>query len=147
MDVKSVTTDGLFRLFTACPNDTKTFVLDVRPYKEFQKSHIMQSYCIRLAANGQALLVGVSFMPSEIKPTCLSAHLNTVSDSEDAFSSGLFKDTRRGDSSLQGPCCHIPRCTPFVCMLTGHGLRRYAAFQKAFPFLCSASVKNNATKR
>ena len=58
MEVKTVTTDGLFRLFTACPNDTKTFVLDVRPYKEFQKSHIMQSYCIRLAANGQALLVG-----------------------------------------------------------------------------------------
>ncbi len=60
MEVKTITPDGLFRLFTACPDDPKTFILDVRPQKEFQKSHIMQSYCIRLAANGQALLVSFS---------------------------------------------------------------------------------------
>ena len=66
MEVKSITPDGLFRLFTACPDDTKTFILDVRPQKEFQKSHIMQSYCIRLAANGQALLVGCTPLSSEV---------------------------------------------------------------------------------
>ncbi len=65
MDVKTITPDGLFRLFTACPDDAKTFVLDVRPQKEFQKSHIMQSYCIRLAANGQALLVSTLFLHTE----------------------------------------------------------------------------------
>lgn len=65
MEVKSITPDGLFRLFTACPDDTKTFILDVRPQKEFQKAHIMQSYCIRLAANGQALLVGSTPLSSE----------------------------------------------------------------------------------
>lgn len=63
MEVKSITPDGLFRLFTACPDDPKTFILDVRPQKEFQKSHIMQSYCIRLAANGQALVVSILFVP------------------------------------------------------------------------------------
>ena len=65
MEVKSITPDGLFRLFTACPDDPKTFILDVRPQKDFQKSHIMQSYCIRLAANGQALLVSILLLPSQ----------------------------------------------------------------------------------
>lgn len=57
MEVKTITTDGFFRVFTACPNDPKTFILDVRPQKEFVKQHVMQAYCIRLAANGKALLV------------------------------------------------------------------------------------------
>ena len=65
MEVKSITPDGLFRLFTACPDDPKTFILDVRPQKEFQKSHIMQSYCIRLAANRQALLVSTVLLHSQ----------------------------------------------------------------------------------
>lgn len=28
-------------------NDVKTFSLDVRPQRDFQKSHIMQAYCIK----------------------------------------------------------------------------------------------------
>lgn len=59
MEVKTITTDGFFRVFTACPNDPKTFILDVRPQKEFVKQHVMQAYCIRLAANGKALLVNM----------------------------------------------------------------------------------------
>jgi hypothetical protein len=59
MEVKTITSDGFFRVFTACPQDPKTFILDVRSHKEFAKQHIMQAYSIRLAANGKALLVRI----------------------------------------------------------------------------------------
>lgn len=57
MEVKTITSDGFFRVFTACPLDPKTFILDVRSQKDFAKHHVMQAYNIRLAANGKALLV------------------------------------------------------------------------------------------
>lgn len=33
MEVKTVAADVLFRVFTACANDPRTLILDVRPYK------------------------------------------------------------------------------------------------------------------
>ena len=57
MEVKTITLDGFFRVFTSCPQDPKIFILDVRSQKEFAKYHVMQAYSIRLAANGKALLV------------------------------------------------------------------------------------------
>jgi hypothetical protein len=58
MEVKTITLDGFFRIFTSCAQDPKTYILDVRSQKDFQKQHVMQAYSIRLAANGKALLVG-----------------------------------------------------------------------------------------
>lgn len=55
--VKSIAADMLFRVFTACPGDPRTLIVDVRPLKEYSKNHILQSYCVRLSANGKALLV------------------------------------------------------------------------------------------
>lgn len=49
--------DALFRVYTACPGDVRTLVLDVRGSKEFSKKHLIGSYCIRLSANGRVLLV------------------------------------------------------------------------------------------
>ena len=57
MDVKVITPDGFFRVFTACAGDPKTLILDVRGNKDYGRKHVMQAYNIRLAANGQALLV------------------------------------------------------------------------------------------
>ena len=57
MDVKVITPDGFFRVFTACAGDPKTLILDVRSNKDYGRKHVMQAYNIRLAANGQALLV------------------------------------------------------------------------------------------
>jgi hypothetical protein len=57
MDVKSLTPDMLFRVYTQCPEDPVTMVLDVRQQKDFSKRHILQAYCVRLSANGKALLV------------------------------------------------------------------------------------------
>ncbi len=57
MDVKTVSADVIFRVFTACPGDVSTLILDVRGYKEFSKKHVIGSYCIRLSANGKVLLV------------------------------------------------------------------------------------------
>lgn len=57
MEVKTVPADALFRVYTACPGDVRTLVLDVRGSKEFSKKHLIGSYCIRLSANGRVLLV------------------------------------------------------------------------------------------
>lgn len=59
MDVKTIQADALFRVYTACPDDSKTLVLDVRPNKDFKKLHLMQAYNIRLASNKRVLLVSV----------------------------------------------------------------------------------------
>ena len=57
MDVKVITPDGFFRVFTACQEDPKTLILDVRGNKDYARKHVMQAYNIRLAASGAALLV------------------------------------------------------------------------------------------
>ena len=58
MEVKTLPdASSIFSCFSACKNDPKTLLLDVRPQKQWQKSHIALSYSIRLSANGRALLV------------------------------------------------------------------------------------------
>jgi len=63
MDVKTVPADTIFRVFTACPGDVRTLILDVRSYKEFSKKHVIGAYCIRLSANGKVLLVSGGRVP------------------------------------------------------------------------------------
>ncbi len=55
MEAKSVDADFVFRIFTACPHDLPTLVLDVRPHKEFARLHVTQAFCVRVSANGQVL--------------------------------------------------------------------------------------------
>lgn len=69
MDVKSTDFSGIFRAFTACGGDPKTFVFDVRPHKQFQKSHVALAYNVRVSANGQALLVG--WLAPQLSPAVL----------------------------------------------------------------------------
>ena len=57
MEVTSASAEDVFQVYTAVEQDVKTYVLDVRPLKDFKKSHFLQAYSIRLAANGRALLV------------------------------------------------------------------------------------------
>jgi dual specificity MAP kinase phosphatase len=74
MEVKSVGADAIFRLFTACPDDPKVYVLDVRPNKQFLKRHVIASYSIRLAANGTTLLVSPPLAPLLLTVKAISAH-------------------------------------------------------------------------
>lgn len=53
----SVDTEYLFRLFTKCPDDPVTLVLDTRAYKLFKRRHVLLAYCVRLSANERALVV------------------------------------------------------------------------------------------
>lgn len=56
MEAKPLEADAIFRLFTACPNDPRTYILDVRPQKEFARCHVLAAYSARLSADGSALL-------------------------------------------------------------------------------------------
>ena len=57
LEAKSITAEALFRAaYTACPGDPRPLLLDVRPYSAFKKGHAIHAYCIRLSADGGALL-------------------------------------------------------------------------------------------
>ena len=201
MEVKTITLDGFFRIFTSCPQDTKTFILDTRSQKEFQKQHVMQAYSIRLAASGKALLVHdwPPFMPSyswNTGPVGMhtTSWLHPVQDySKNSYDvkwcegcwwdknvvlygdAGFRKDhpvvaflakdghakglaiLKEGCAPCTTPaaavqpscmharhCCCIAKASHAQCSLCAC---RFEGFQKAYPFLCTASVKNNATKR
>ena len=47
----------LFRaVFSACGEEKAPLVLDVRPKAAFARSHVTGAYCVRVSANGAALL-------------------------------------------------------------------------------------------
>lgn len=54
--VTTVDADAVFRLFTACPTDIRTLIIDVRDKKKWDKGHIAGSYCIRKPGSGDTLL-------------------------------------------------------------------------------------------
>lgn len=55
MEAKSVDVHGIFKVFTACPDDIRTLLLDVRPNKDFKKLHVNQAYNVRVSTNGRVL--------------------------------------------------------------------------------------------
>jgi hypothetical protein len=59
MDAKKVDAHAVFRAFTACPDDPKTLILDVRANKDFKKKHVCLSYNVRLSTNGRVLAVSM----------------------------------------------------------------------------------------
>jgi hypothetical protein len=61
LSVRSAAGDEIFRIFTNCTGDefANTLIFDVRPYKDFAKSHIYHSFCVRIPiSNESVLLVG-----------------------------------------------------------------------------------------
>jgi rhodanese-related sulfurtransferase len=56
VEAKSVDAEALLKVFTAGPNDPRVFLLDVRPLKQYKRGHLIHAYCVRLSANGEALL-------------------------------------------------------------------------------------------
>jgi hypothetical protein len=78
MEVKPLAdASAIFSCFSACKNDPKTLLLDVRPQKQWQKSHVALSYSIRLSANGRVLLVSNRILP----PQHASRHGTAYTDS------------------------------------------------------------------
>ncbi len=57
MESRGVGLEDILRVFTACQYDARTLLLDLRDFKTYKKLHVMQSFNVRLAANGKALLV------------------------------------------------------------------------------------------
>ncbi len=61
---RTVAADAVFRIFTACPTDPRTLILDVRDKKHFDRGHIAGAYCIRVPSNGATLLGGCCARPA-----------------------------------------------------------------------------------
>lgn len=133
MEVKSVAADAIFRVFTACPNDVRTLIIDVRPYKEFHKKHVINAFCIRLSANGKVLLD-------------YSKNQYDYQWSEDCWWDKHV--LVYGDASLK-------KDHPVVAFLSkdnhlktlGIFKEGFEALDHKFPCICTASIKSNAAKR
>jgi rhodanese-related sulfurtransferase len=56
MEVQRATAEDVFRKYTRLPKDKDCYIIDVRPYKEWKRHHLLLSYCVRLSSNGVALV-------------------------------------------------------------------------------------------
>eukprot|EP00892_Ulva_mutabilis_P000251 jgi/Ulvmu1/10226/UM060_0026.1 len=56
MEVQKASIEDVFRKYTRLSKDRVCFVIDVRPYKDWKRRHLLLSYCVRLSSNGRALV-------------------------------------------------------------------------------------------
>ncbi|GAX75987.1 hypothetical protein CEUSTIGMA_g3430.t1 [Chlamydomonas eustigma] len=125
--------DAIFRVFTACPHDVKTLIVDVRQSKHHKRLHINQSYNIRLASDGKALV-----------DQCQSKY-------EVTWSQGAWWGKNvivYGDADLKRDHPVIERlakekqCRSLLYYKDG-----FESFHAKMPFLCTTSVKASSIKR
>lgn len=136
MEIRSAAAVDVFQIFTALERDTKTYLLDIRPQKDFKKKHILQAYSIRLAANGKALL---DYSKNEYshpwsQDCWWDKHVVVYGDAGNNKASKshgvvayLAKENRAKSLSIFKP--------------------GFDVFEPDFPFLCTSSIKANAFKR
>eukprot|EP00884_Botryococcus_braunii_P013251 jgi/Botrbrau1/21927/Bobra.0249s0051.1 len=130
--VHTIGAENIFRTFTACPGDPHTLILDVRPLKDYSKKHILQSYNVRLSANGKALL-DYSKNSYDVK-----------------WSPDCWWDK---PVVVYGPA-NLKKDHPVVTFLAREGKCKILgvykegidAFAKEYPFLVSQSTKANSAK-
>ncbi|KAL4421080.1 hypothetical protein ABPG77_001375 [Micractinium sp. CCAP 211/92] len=130
---RTVAADAVFRIFTACPTDPRTLILDVRDKKHFDRGHIAGAYCIRVPSNGATLL---DYSKNEYEQKwgadCWwGKHVVVYGDAglkkEHPVVAFLLKDKHARSVSL-----------------FRDGLE---AFQKLYPFLVTTSLKSGAAAR
>ncbi|KAL4422489.1 hypothetical protein ABPG75_008686 [Micractinium tetrahymenae] len=133
MEVRTVAADAVFRVFTACPADPRTLILDVRDKKHFDRGHIAGAYCIRVPSNGATLL---DYSKNEYEQKwgadCWwGKHVVVYGDAglkkDHPVVAFLIKDKHARSMSLYR-----------------EGLE---AFQKQYPFLVTTSLKSGAAAR
>lgn len=56
MEVQKASLDDVFKKYTRLSKERQCFVVDVRPYKDWKRRHLLLSYCVRLSSNGKALV-------------------------------------------------------------------------------------------
>eukprot|EP00879_Flechtneria_rotunda_P027734 GHRR01029724.1.p1 GENE.GHRR01029724.1~~GHRR01029724.1.p1 ORF type:complete len:223 (+),score=59.61 GHRR01029724.1:1121-1789(+) len=133
MEARTVDADGIFKVFTACPNDPKTLILDVRPYKEFKKKHINQAYCIRVSTNGKVL----------------------ADYSQSSYQLPWSQECWWGRPVIVYGPPNLNKDHPVIMFLVSEGRCTsvhyykpgYEAFEAKFPYLCTPSVKANSIKK
>ncbi|GAB4815324.1 hypothetical protein N2152v2_002370 [Parachlorella kessleri] len=133
MDIKTVPADAVFRVFTACPGDVRTLILDVRPYKEFSKKHVIGAYCIRLSANGKVLLdYSKNQYDYQWSEDCWwDKHVIVYGDA-----------TLKKDHPVVAFLAHDNHAKSLSIYKEG-----FEALDTTLPFICTASIKSNAAKR
>lgn len=132
VEVKFCDAQDLFRCYTRCQGDPVSYILDIRPKKDFQKAHLPLAYCVRLTANGAALL---DYSGNEY------AH---------PWSAGCYAGR---PVFVYGPA-GLRKDDPIVAFLQKEGLALsigvfrdgFDVLQRRFPYLVTASVARNSAK-
>ncbi|GBF91494.1 MAP kinase phosphatase [Raphidocelis subcapitata] len=133
LDARTIDADGVFRaVYAACPNDPKVLLVDVRPLGHFKKGHAVRAYCVRLSADGGALL----------------------DYSQASYDTAWSKDVWWGRPVIvYGPPA-LSRDHPVAAFLSREGRAASLAVYRdgleglaaAYPFLVTASVKQGCFK-
>lgn len=132
LEVKSCDADSIFRVFAACQGDPGVLILDVRQHKEYNKQHIIHSFCVRVSANGKALLDYSS------------------SGYDQNWSDACWWDKHCLIYGAEG----IKKDHPVAAFLSQDGHARsvqiyrdgFPAFAARYPFLCTAGVRTQRDK-
>ncbi|KAG2441094.1 hypothetical protein HXX76_003946 [Chlamydomonas incerta] len=132
-EAKSVDADAIFRIFTACAGDIATIIIDTRPHKEFKVSHICGAFCVRLSANGQVL----------------------ADYSSSSYHIKWSQDCWWGRNVLVYGEAGLKKDNPVIAFMSRQGKCRnlhyykdgFEAFSKAYPYLCTTSIKSICIKR
>ncbi|KAL0049954.1 hypothetical protein WJX82_001575 [Trebouxia sp. C0006] len=132
MDVRSIAADALFRAcFTGCPLDPKTLLLDVRAAKVFKRKHILQAFCVRVTASAETLLdySGASYDQKWSKDCWWDKPIILYGD-----------DTLDKSHPVAAFLVKEKRAKSISVFKLG-----FEVFEEKYPFLCTQSVKANAT--
>ncbi|MEW5317279.1 MAG: hypothetical protein WDW38_008590 [Sanguina aurantia] len=131
----AVDADAVFRAaFTACSGDMITFLLDVRPYKDFKRSHInATTFSIRLSSNGKVL----------------------ADYSQASYNYKWSNDCWWGKRVIVYGEAGLTKEHPVIAFLANQGKcssllfykEGFDAFSRSCPFLCSASVATKSFKK
>lgn len=92
MEARSCDADHVFRVYTACPQDIATILLDVRAQKEFKQLHLFNAFCVRLSSNGKVLAVSKAVAEFEVALLHWS-HTLPVHNVQDKQAGQLFAAT------------------------------------------------------
>lgn len=95
MEAKAVDADAIFRVFTACANDPKTLLLDVRPQKEYKKVGVsVDARCSRIINSP------VTSFPTFVLAHFVQGHINQAFNPRLATNGKFLADYSQAQYSM-----------------------------------------------
>jgi dual specificity MAP kinase phosphatase len=95
MDAKAVDADAIFRVFTACANDPKTLLLDVRPQKEYKKVWVPVGL-----RSSRVIITQISLFSAVLSAHVVQGHINQAFNPRLATNGKFLADYSQAQYSM-----------------------------------------------